>query len=295
MADTRPVGRPPVWLQMDQGELDDAYDQRVWAPNFEQLAGRRRFLNEQALQRMEAPARFQYGSSVIEALHLYAAKRKNAPVHVFIHGGAWRIGTAQDYAFVAETFIHAGAHLIILDFASVDMCAGDLSVPADQVRRAVTWVYQNAKAFDGDPEALYISGHSSGAHLGGCVLINDWDALDLPSDLVKGAVLCSGMYDLKPVRLSKRSNYVKFTDDIEHALSAARHIDRLSAPVVLVYGSLETPEFQRQSCAFAAAVTAKGKPAEIIRAEFYNHFEMIELFANPYSVIGRAIRAQMKL
>jgi arylformamidase len=281
---------------MDQATLDNAYDQRVWAPNFEQLAARRRFLNERARGRIERPARFQYGSSPVEGLNVYKAKRENAPVHVFIHGGAWRTGAAEDYAFIAEAFTGAGADLAILDFASVEMSEGDLSLLADQVQRGISWVYQNAKAaFGGDPDAIYLSGHSSGAHLAGCVLVTDWEARGLPTDLVKGAVLCSGMYDLKPVRLSKRSNYVQFNDEIEDALSAARHIDRLTVPVVIVYGSLETPEFQRQSCAFADAIKAKGKSAEIVQAETYNHFDMIELFANPYSVIGHAIRAQMKL
>ena len=58
------------------------------------------------------------------------------------------------------------------------------------------------------------------------------------------------MYDLKPVRLSARSNYVKFTDEMEQALSAQRHLDQLNAPVIVAYGTLETPEFQRQSPRF---------------------------------------------
>ena len=75
------------------------------------------------------------------------------------------------------------------------------------------------------------------------------------------------MYDLKPVRLSKRSSYIKFTDAMEEALSAQRHIDRLNCPVVLVHGTNETPEFQRQSRDFAAAVTAAGKPATLVVME----------------------------
>jgi len=44
--------------------------------------------------------------------------------------------------------------------------------------------------------------------------------------------------------------------------SVFRHIDRLVAPVAVVYGTLETPEFQRQSRDFAAAVEAAGKPSD---------------------------------
>jgi arylformamidase len=103
------------------------------------------------------------------------------------------------------------------------------------------------------------------------------------------------MYDLKPVRLSKRSKYVKFTDAMEEELSAIRHIDRLNAPLVLTYGTYETPEFQRQSRDFAAAVKAAGKPVELLVGEGYNHFEMLETLNNPYGLLGRAVFKQMRL
>jgi arylformamidase len=90
------------------------------------------------------------------------------------------------------------------------------------------------------------------------------------------------------VRLSKRSEYVKFTDDMVEDLSAMRHIDRINAPLVLACGTHESPEFQRQSRDFAAAVKGAGKPAELIVAEGYNHFELAETLGNPYGVLGRA-------
>ena len=167
---------------------------------------------------------------------------------------------------------------------------------ADQVRRAVAWVYKNAAGFGGNPNRLYLSGHSSGAHLAGVVLVTDWQKdFGLPSDVVKGGVLMSGMYDLKPVRLSKRSEYVKFTDEMEQALSTQRHLDKLKTPVVVAHGTLESPEFQRQTREFAAAVKAAGKPVQLIVAEGYNHFELPETFGNPYGLLGRAALEQMQL
>jgi arylformamidase len=97
------------------------------------------------------------------------------------------------------------------------------------------------------------------------------------------------------VRLSKRSQYVAFTDAVVDELSAIRHIDRLACPVVLAYGTHESPEFQRQSRDFAAAVQAAGKRAEIFVAENYNHFEIGETLANPYGLLGRAALTMMGL
>jgi arylformamidase len=167
---------------------------------------------------------------------------------------------------------------------------------ADQVRRGVAWAYKNAASYDGDPDRLYIGGHSSGGHLCGVTLVTDWQKeFGLPADMVKGGLCMSGMFDLKPVRLSKRSSYVKFTDEMEQAMSAQRHLGLLRAPIVVTYGTDETPEFQRQSRDFATAVKASGKPVELIEAAGYNHFEIAESLGHPFGPNGRAALAMMKL
>ena len=78
--------------------------------------------------------------------------RPNAPINVFIHGGAWRGGLAKDSAYPAELFLHAGAHYVVLDFINVIEAGGNLTPMADQVRRAVAWVARNARSFGGDPD-----------------------------------------------------------------------------------------------------------------------------------------------
>jgi arylformamidase len=113
--------------------------------------------------------------------------------------------------------------------------------------------------------------------------------------MIKGGTCSSGMYDLHPVRLSARSSYVNFDDATVEALSAIRHIDKLHCPVNVSYGTCETPEFQRQSREFAAAVEAAGKPVTLSVGQAYNHFEIAETFANPYGLIGRTVLAQMGL
>jgi len=239
---------PRVWLDMDQQELDDAYDQLVYAPNRDQVGKRRIANSERARAILGPPQRIAYGPSEIERLDVYRTPRANAPVNIFVHGGAWRANKAADYAFLAEPFVNAGAHYVVLDFTNVDDAAGSLFPMVEQVR-----------------------------------------------DTLKGAMLGSGMYDLHPVRLSKRSRYVKFTDEMEQALSAVRHLDKLHTPLILAYGTCETPEFQRQTRDLFAAVRAAGKPAEMLVGEGYNHFEMLETLANPYGLLGRAVLAQMGL
>jgi arylformamidase len=232
----------------------------------------------------------------VEKLDIYRTKRANAPIFVFIHGGAWLGGEAKDFAFPAELFVNAGAHYVALDFIAIKAANGDLRIMADQVRRGVAWVYKNAASFGGDPNRLYVGGHSSGGHLCGVTLVTDWSKdHGLPDDIIKGGLCMSGMYDMKPVRLSKRGTYVLFDDDMEEKMSSQRHIDLLRAPITVTYGTNETPEFQRQNRDFAAAVKAAGKPVELIEAANYSHLEMNESLASPYAPNGRAALAMMKL
>jgi arylformamidase len=294
-ASARTAG-PLVWRDMDQQQLDDAYDQEVYAPNRDQIVERRIANSERTRAILGPPQRVAYGPSEIEKLDIFRTAWPNAPINVFIHGGAWRRNKAADYHLQAELFVRAGAHHVLLDFLNVDEAGGSLFPMAEQVRRGIAWVYRNAASFGGDPDRIYLTGHSSGAQLGGCMVTTDWrGAEDLPADLIKGALLASGMYDLEPVRLSKRSRYVKFTDAMEHELSAQRHLDRLNTPLILAHGTYETPEFQRQTRDFFAAVTAAGKPVELIVGEGYNHFELQETLANPYGHLGRAALRQMGL
>ncbi|MDT2023889.1 alpha/beta hydrolase [Methylocella sp. CPCC 101449] len=286
---------PLVWGDMDQQALDAAYDQAYWAPNQQILADRRQSLAAEARRVIAPPVRVAYGSAEIEKIDIYKADVAKAPVAIYIHGGAWRRGRAADFAGQAEMFMRADAHHAVLDFDNIDEHGGDLLAMAEQVRRAIAWVAKNAGSFGGDPERIYLTGHSSGAHLGGCMVTTDWSRFGLPQTFIKGALLGSGMYDLAPVRLSKRSEYVKFTDATENELSAMRHLDRLACPVVLAYGTNESPEFIRQTQEFAAAVKAAGKPVELIVAPNYNHFEIAETLGNPYGVLGRAALRLMEL
>ncbi|MFZ2065765.1 MAG: alpha/beta hydrolase [Xanthobacteraceae bacterium] len=287
---------PNVWLNMDQVELDASYDQSVYAPLGRQVIARCVANSELVRKRLGPPQRVAYGPTEIENLDIYRTKQPNAPIFLFIHGGAWLHGSAKDYAYAAETYVNAGAHYVVPDFIAVDKANGDLGVMAAQVRRAVAWTYKNAKSFGGDANRLYVGGHSSGGHLSGVVLVTDWQKeFGLPGDIIKGGMCMSGMYDLKPVRLSKRGKYVHFTDAMEQAMSSQRHIDRLHAPIIVTYGSYETPDFQRQNRAFVSAVKAAGKPVELIEAADYTHFDMMESVGHPYGPNGRAALAMMKL
>jgi arylformamidase len=105
----------------------------------------------------------------------------------------------------------------------------------------------------------------------------------------------SGLYDLKPVRLSWRRSYVKFDDAMEHAMSAIRHLDKIRGAVTVTYGTFETPEFQRQGRDFAAALRQAGHKATLIAMPHFAHLEVQESLGNPYGPNGRAAIEMMGL
>lgn len=283
------MSRPKVFLDYDQVELNAAYDQAVYAPNMPQLLARYASNSAIARARLGEPQRVAYGSAEIEKLDIFRTASAGAPVQVFIHGGGWRAGSAKDGCFPAEMFVAAGAHFVVPDFALVQDVGGSLLPIEQQVRRAIQWIHDHADTFGGDARRIFVTGHSSGAQLACSALTM------LAEPIVRGALLVSGMFDLRGPRLSSRSSYVNFDDATEESLSPQRHIDRIHIPLVLAYGTMETPEFQRQSREFATALKQAGKPVELIVAENYNHFELIETLANPYGILGRAALGMMNL
>ena len=287
---------PPVFLDYDQIELDAAYDQAVYQPNILQLNRRWATNSARTRARIGDPLRRAYGQAPIEQLDIFRTNKPNAPIFVFIHGGAWIRGAAKDYAAPAEMFLGAGAHYVVPDFINVAETGGSLFPMAEQVCRAITWVYRNAASFGGDPDRIFVGGQSSGAHLAAVALTADWPGgFGAPADIIKGGLCTSGMYELTPVRLSARANYVKFTDEMVERLSPIRHLDRLRMPLIVSYGTYETPEFIRQAKEFAAAADRLGKLRQLIVGENYSHLDLPETLCNPYGVLGAAVLEMMGL
>src|SRR5262249_977703 len=140
--------KPTVFRDYDQAELDRQYDQRAWAPNAIELINRYATDSAVVRKRMGEPATYDYGDSREESLDLFCTHRVPAPIHVFIHGGAWRLLSARDSAFPAETFVRAGAHYVALDFALLPRVSLDRM--AGQVRSAIAWLYRHADQLGGD-------------------------------------------------------------------------------------------------------------------------------------------------
>ncbi len=262
-----------VFLDYDQEALDRAFDQRVWAANADAVL---ESFNEdgKAVKAVGGHhADLRYGTGPDECLDWFPAGQAGAPIHLHIHGGAWRYLRKEDVAFAAPAFIEAGMHYVVPDFSALpDVRLVDV---VEQLVRAVSWVYRNAGRYGADGNRIYLSGHSSGGHLCAVLLTTDWTRHGLPADVIKGGLCVSGIYDMEPVLISARRSYVKLSDDEKHRLSPIENAQALNCPVSIVYAQGDSPEFRRQALHFHETAAAHGKQVDLALLPDINHYEII--------------------
>ncbi|WP_158966961.1 alpha/beta hydrolase [Chachezhania sediminis] len=270
-----------VFLGYSQAELDRQYDQSQWS-KCPPAAYSEQYLEMSAAARTAVgePVLGSYGQGEVEKIDIFPAAKAGSPVLLFIHGGAWRGLDRRHGGYAAEYMVRNGITYGAVDFSV--MPGVDMPTMIGQLRRAVAWVHANAHRFCGDPDRIYIAGHSSGAHMAGCAVTTDWAcAHGLPTDVIKGALLCSGGYDLEPVRLSARNSYMHLTPEMVRDYSPTRNLDRLGCPVVLAAGERESPDFFRQSRDLAAALD---QPLHV--ATDLDHFEVSLTLARPGGLLA---------
>jgi len=280
---------------MDQQALDDAYDQSKYAPNQQQVTGRYAS-NSAAVRERLPPQRAAYGLSPSRCLTSTppsARCAESTSSSMAAPGAAARPGTCPT---PPSCFVNAGAHYVVPDFVNVIDSKGDLMPMAEQVRRAVAWVFANAASFGGDAKRIYLSGHSSAPISPASRSSPSGQGIQRAGRRGEGRAAVLGHVRPQGRCASRRARTtIKFTDAMEDALSAQRHLARINCPVMVAHGTFETPEFQRQTRDFASAMKAAGKPVQLLVAPGYNHFEIAETLANPYGALGRAALEQMKL
>ncbi len=224
-----------IWLDYDQAALDRAYDQRAWAPDAAEWVAR--YGRDTAAARAAHPPEVHdYGAGLLD---FYRAAENTRGVHLHLHGGAWRLLTRGDAGMAAPALLAAGWDMAVPDFALLPEHRMPRMV--EDVVAACLWASARGK--------LHLSGHSSGAHLAAVAATDHRLAGRIAS-----LTLISGSYDLEPVLLSARGDYVKLSAAEAHAFSPIRHVQRITAPVVLAHGDAESPEFIRHTRAMGAAL-----------------------------------------
>lgn len=251
-----------VYRDLDQATLDAEYNLRARVPEHGTILAR--WAADSAAVRRAMPCQLdvRYGPGRLQTLDVFPAINPVAPLLVFIHGGYWRGLDKSDFSYLAPSFVAAGVTFVAVNYDLAPQTPLDGIV--SQCQDAVAWIIANAHTLGGDSGAVFLAGHSAGAHLA---------AMAMTRHVVQGAVVVSGVYDLEPARLTPYVN-----DDLRLDADSARrnspiHLAPVGrAPLLVAVGGDETAEFIRQSSDFATAWNA----ARAFALPGLNHFTAVD-------------------
>lgn len=283
-----------IYLDYDQAALDAQYDQATLVPDLSAYQARFTARTKAAKAAYRCLDHVAYGPHSDEWLDVYCpAKSSGAPVVVFFHGGAWRVQQGSTMGTAAQAYVEAGAIFVAVNFSVAP--EANLDVMVRQSRDATAFAAQHAAEWGGDASRLFVLGHSSGAHQAATVAVTDWRGYGLPSDLVKGLGVTSGPYDLEPVILSKRNEYLHLDAGMAERNTAANYLRSDLPPAIVAWGGKELEEFKRQGQAFAEAW--EGATGSVMRLVFpdNNHFDQYDEIGKPDSHFTLSFLAMMGL
>jgi arylformamidase len=284
-----------VYRYYDQAELERQLNARATVPDIAPILAR--YASESARMRAGLACRLgiSYGASEPERLDIFpAATREPGPIFVFLHGGYWRLLDSADSCFMAECLTRAGACVVAVNYALAPYVT--LAEIVRQCRAAVAWPHPHAREFGGDPTQIHVGGSSAGAHLAAMMLTPGWEAdFGVPDNLVAGATLLSGLYDLEPVRLGHPNEWLKLGAADVAVLSPLLHLPERAVPLVVSYAPSETDEFKRQSEAYMAAVMARGCPVRFVPMPATSHYDIVFGLAERESPLAHAVIETMGL
>ena len=205
---------------------------------------------------------------------------KDWPIMVWIHGGGWKQGDkagvqSKPVAFIDHKSVFVSINYRFIPDVTVKEMAGD-------VAKAIRWVHDHAAEIGGDPNKIYIAGHSAGAHLAALVAVEEsyLKAEGMSLTDLKGCVpVDTAVYDiaaqLKSVQaIRARTYHPVFGDDpaIQTKLSPITHVlQGKGIPPFLILHVADRPDSTAQSNAFAKALKDAGVSASTFPAEGKNH------------------------
>ncbi|AOS65410.1 alpha/beta hydrolase [Actinoalloteichus hymeniacidonis] len=281
-----------VYAEFDQAELDREYSPSSCVDDLQGLLAAYSEASARARSQRRVHLDVAYGPEPDHRLDLFPSARTSAPLQVFVHGGYWQELSKSDASFPALDLIPAGVAFASIGYGLAP--ARSLDEMVASVQRAVWWLIENAQRWGVDPRRIHLAGSSAGAHLMAMALC---DGL-LPdgraaSDVVAGATLLSGVYDLEPIRLTYVNEPLGLTRESARRNSPIHRLPRGLPPLIVARGGAETSEFARQHEDLVhSARTAGGQVTDLV-VPHRNHFDLPFDLADPNSELGCAVLDQL--
>jgi acetyl esterase/lipase len=232
-----------------------------------------------------------YGTDARQTLDVYRRQgAQQAPVMVFWYGGSWQQGSKDYYRFVGQSLARRGVVAILPDYR----LAPDHPFPAfvEDAASAVRWARDHAKEFGGDPNRIYIAGHSAGGHNALMLALDPLylDAVGLtPSDLA-GVVSLAGPTGLERLRgEALKGVFPRATPDdaFSPVALAIRHAE-MAPPILLMIGLDDDVIYASSVARLADAIRTGGGSVTVKAYPGIGHIGLMLGFAVPFEGSSRA-------
>jgi arylformamidase len=271
-----------------QEEIDRQYNVEALEPDMRPYVELFVGGSEQARRELACVLDVRVGPTVDETVDVFPAKQPEAPILVFIHGGYWRSRSSKDFHLVARG---PSAHGVTVVVTNYSLCPKvTIAEITRQSRAVIAWLSREARAFNGDPERIFVCGHSAGGQQVGMVVATDWaEEYGLPQDIIKGGIPISGLFDLSPFRYSWLQPKLLLTHELIQQQSPLFHIPSAGPPLLVSVGEKEPAEFHRQAADYLAAWQAQGLRGDLLTQSGKNHFTAIEGLAEANSPFCQAL------
>ncbi len=266
----------------------DPFKTRDHVSDFDDFVSEYQARSEESRNRLKMSRNVSYGSGVNEKLDLFfpSAPAQYCPVHLFIHGGYWRMFSKDDFSYIADTVTACGAIAAIMDYDLMPTVRMEKIVK--QVRQAFSWLHQNAMHIGGDPQRISVSGHSAGAHLATFTFTAQQDVV--PSS----ALLLSGVYDLAPLQNSFLKPLIELTNEEVGHFSPLLQQHSSSPKISIAYGENETEPFLKQASAFSEYLTNTSVASSIVALTSCNHMSAVRDLGIAQTPAGHLLRSTIQ-
>jgi acetyl esterase/lipase len=201
-----------------------------------------------------------------------------APVVVFFYGGGWRSGSKGLYRYMAKALARAGYVAVVPDYRIYPQARYPDFI--DDGALAVRWAKDNARRFGGDPEKLFVMGHSAGAHIAAMLAVDaTWLAkvAMIPARDLAGLIGLAGPYDFLPLRDEVR--IVIFGGANRPETQPIFHVTPGAPPALLLTGGRDGIVEAGNSTRFAARLRECGNRVKVFAYPHLGHFLIIAAFA----------------
>ena len=277
---------PDYDLVSDQ-ELSRQMMPRIAVPDHERWLADDLVLSERVRDRLSFYRDQRYGQGPRQVADLFPASRPGAPIVLFYHGGFWRALSKDYLSHVAGPLAEGGAATVL---AGYDLCpAVTLRAIIEQAKQALLWTRQQAARLNGDPDRIFIAGNSAGAHIAAMMMAEDWTRHGLPRAPIAGAILVTGIYDLRPIPRIPVNEDVHLAPEDVLGLSPQFLPLHCRVPTIVAVGGAETPMWIEQSHRFAAKLSAIGADVRLMDVPGLNHFSITHSLSDSTAPLTRAI------